>query len=70
MKIVEILDGIRMALNNEQADLYGRFKHQKTIPKADLDDREQLIANQLCTHDLVIRSNQKGKIIYRLRKDK
>ena len=57
-----------MALNNEQADLYGLFKHQKTIPKSELDGREQLIANQLCMHDLVVRRNRNGKIVYGLRK--
>lgn len=64
MKIVELLNNIQVAITNEQADLLGRFSHEPSIDKNKLTEREQLIANQLTTQDILLRRNQDGKIIY------
>jgi hypothetical protein len=64
MKIVELINRVQIALNNEQADLLGRFQHESQIPKNSLSEREQLIANQLTTQDVLLRRNENGKITY------
>lgn len=65
MKIVELLNNIQVAITNEQADLLGRFKHEPSIPKNSLNEREQVIANQLTAQDILHRSNQNGQITYK-----
>jgi hypothetical protein len=64
MKIVELLNNVQIAVTNEQADLLGRFQHESNIDKGSLNEREQLIAHQLTTQDILRRSNQNGKIVY------
>ena len=64
MKIVELLSNIQVAITNEQADLLGRFNHEPSIPKNALNEREQLIANQLTTQDILLRRNENGQITY------
>ena len=64
MKIVELLNNINVAINNEQADLLGRFQHESRIPKSSLNEREQLIANQLTNQDILLRRNDNGQIVY------
>jgi hypothetical protein len=64
MKIVELLNNVQIGLNNEQADLLGRFQHESKIEKNKLDEREQLIANQLTMQDVLLRRTENGQIIY------
>jgi hypothetical protein len=64
MKIVELLNRVRVAINNEQADLLGRFQHEPKISKRDLTEREQLIAHQLAAQDILLRRNDNGQITY------
>lgn len=64
MKIVELLNSIRLPITNEQADLLGRFQHENQIAKSALNEREQLIANQLTVQDILLRRNENGKIYY------
>lgn len=64
MKIVELLNNVQLSLNNEQADLLGRFQHESKIEKNKLDEREQLIANQLTMQDVLLRRNENGQITY------
>ena len=64
MKIVELLNKVQVPITNEQADLLGRFQHEPSIPKHKLDEREQVIANQLTTQDILLRQNKDGQIIY------
>lgn len=65
MKIVELLNNVRIALNNEQADLLGRFQHESKISKSSLNEREQEIANQLTAQDILLRRNENGQITYK-----
>jgi hypothetical protein len=64
MKIVELLNKVQISLNNEQADLLGRFQHEPSIVKNKLDEREQVIANQLTQQDILLRRNENGQITY------
>ena len=65
MKIVELLNNIQISITNEQADLLGRFQHEKVIQKNSLNEREQEIANQLTTQDILLRRNENGQITYK-----
>ena len=64
MKIVELLSKLQVAITNEQADLLGRFQHEPSILKNKLDEREQVIANQLTQQDILLRRNENGQITY------
>lgn len=65
MKIVELLNHLQVPINNEQADLLGRFEIQSKISKKDLNEREQLLANQLTAQDILLRrKDQNGQITY------
>lgn len=64
MKIVELLNNVRIPLNNEQADLLGRFAHESKLEKRTLNLREQEIANQLTQQDVLLRRNENGQIYY------
>jgi hypothetical protein len=65
MKIVELLNSISIPITNEQADMLGRFEVESEIQKNKLDEREQLIMNQLVVQDIVHRANNNGKITYK-----
>ena len=65
MKIVELLNNVQLALTNEQADLLGRFNHEPSIPKNKLNEREQVIANQLTVQDVLLRRDDNGQITYK-----
>lgn len=64
MKIVELLNSIHIGITNEQADLLGRFQHEPQISKNSLNEREQVIMNQLVMQDIVHRANN-GQITYK-----
>ena len=64
MKIVELLNNVHIPITNEQADLLGRFQHESKISKNQLNEREQEIANQLTTKDILLRRNENGTITY------
>ena len=64
MKIVELINNVRLTLNNEQADLLGRFTHESKLEKRALNLREQEIANQLTQQDVLLRRNEDGQIYY------
>jgi len=64
MKIVELLNNVQLAITNEQADLLGRFSHEPSLSKNNLNEREQEIANQLTAQDILLRRNNNGQITY------
>lgn len=68
MKIVEITSNIKVAITNEEADLLTKFDDETpTVAKRELDDRQQIIANQLVNKDVLQRKNENGRIIYKKR---
>jgi hypothetical protein len=65
MKIVELVNKIRIPITNEEADVLGQFDENKQVAKEDMDARQTLIANQLVNKDVLFRKNDNGKIYYR-----
>ena len=65
MRIVELLNKINLPIDNEEADLLREFDDQSEVHKADLDPRQQHIANQLVNKDVLRRIRENGRITYR-----
>ena len=65
MKIVELVNKIRLPITKEEADVLGKFADAKKIAKEDLSPRQALIANQLVNKDILFRKNEDGKIYYK-----
>jgi hypothetical protein len=65
MKIVELVNKIRIPITNEEADVLGQFDEEKQIAKEDMSHRQSLIAIQLVNKDVLFRKNENGKIYYR-----
>jgi|TARA_R110000822_G_scaffold246293_1_gene374612 hypothetical protein len=53
-----------MPITNEEIELLEQFTDEP-IAKNQLNDREQLLANQLTVKDVLIRTNSDGKIYYK-----
>jgi len=67
MKIVELTTKILLPITNEESDLLNRFSDDNAVAKNQLNEREQLLANQLTVKDVLLRTNENGKIYYRKR---
>lgn len=65
MKIVELLNKLQLPITNEESDLLAQFDNGTSIFKSELNERQQHIANQLVTKDVLLRKNQDGKITYK-----
>lgn len=65
MKIVELLNSVQLPITNEESDLLNRFDDREMVPRAELNERQQLVANQLVNKDVLLRRNQDGKIFYK-----
>ena len=65
MKIVELLNKVRLPITNEEADILGKFIESAEVLKKDLTPREILLANQLVNKDILYRKNDEGRIYYR-----
>jgi hypothetical protein len=64
MKIVELTNKLLLPITNEESELLDRFSDD-SIAKSQLDEREQLLANSLTVKDVLLRTNQDGKIYYK-----
>jgi hypothetical protein len=67
MKIVELTNKLLLPITNEEAELLGRFIGATPVAKSHLTEREQLLANQLTVKDVLLRTNEDGKIYYKKR---
>jgi len=65
MRIVEISNKLQLPITNEEAALLDKFDSGEVVMKSDLNERQQLVANQLVVKDVLLRKNQDGKIIYK-----
>jgi hypothetical protein len=65
MKIVELLNAVQIPITNEEASILEMFNESEVVLKADLDPREQLMANSLVNKDILRRNNVDGKVTYR-----
>jgi len=66
MKIVELTNNIQLPITNEEAEFLNRFA-DAPIAKSQLEEREQTLANQLTVKDVLLRTNENGKIYYKKR---
>jgi hypothetical protein len=68
VKIVELTQNINVAITNEEADMLSQFDEETPVmARGDMDDRQQLMANQLVNKNLLTRKNENGRIIYKRR---
>lgn len=68
MKILELVNHIRIPITNEESDILGKFDESEMILKSSLDLREQHVANQLVNKDILLRlKDQSGKLAYKKR---
>ena len=67
MKIVELTNKVLLPITNEEQDLLERFEGDGPIAKSQLNEREQVVANNLTVKDVLLRTNDAGKIFYRKR---
>jgi len=67
MKIVELVNNIHLPITNEEAEILERFIGDTPIAKSHLNEREQVLANQLTVKDVLLRTNTDGKIYYKKR---
>lgn len=67
MKIVELTNKVLLPITNEEHELLEKFIDESSIPKHQLSEREQTLANQLTVKDVLNRFNEDGKIIYKKR---
>lgn len=65
MKIIELLTRIQLPITNEEAELLSEFDNELVIPKNNLNERQQILANQLVNKDVLLRKNQDGQIVYK-----
>jgi len=65
MRIVELLNTIRIPITNEEVEVLSLFDQKETILKSELSPRYQLLANNLVKKDILIRKrNNNGKTVY------
>ena len=67
MKIVELTNNVLLPITNEEQELLERFVGDTLIAKSHLNEREQLLANHLTNKDVLLRTNESGKIYYKKR---
>ena len=67
MKIVELTNKLLLPITNEESELLERFIGETPVAKSHLDEREQMLANNLTVKDVLLRTNTDGKIYYKKR---
>ena len=68
MKIVEVTKQLQVAITNEEADVLLQFdENTPVVAKGDLNDRQQMMANQLVNKNLLLRIKKNGRTIYKKR---
>lgn len=67
MKIVELTNNINLAITNEESEFLEKFIGEGEVAKNQLSDREQMLANHLTVKDVLLRTNNDGKIYYKKR---
>jgi hypothetical protein len=65
MKIVELTNKILLPITNEEQEVLEQFVDDISIAKSQFNEREQLLANSLTNKDVLLRTNQDGKIHYK-----
>lgn len=68
MKIVELVNKIRLPITNEESDVLGHFDGDKKIDREELSPRQIIVANNLVNKDVLFRKNENGKVYYKQKK--
>ena len=55
MKIGELVSGLKYMVTNEQREVFTLLKQQKEIPRAELDERQHRLAEQMSSQGLIDR---------------
>jgi len=55
MKIGELISGLKYMVTNEQREVFTLLKQQKEIPRAELDERQNRLAEQMSSQGLIDR---------------
>ena len=66
-KVNKPLNKLLLPITNEEQELLERFIGDTPIAKSHLNEREQLLANHLTNKDVLLRTNDSGKIYYKKR---
>ena len=64
MKIIELVNELRVPITNEESDVLLMFRNHTEVHRADLNERQIQLANQLVNKDILYRQNQHGRITY------
>jgi hypothetical protein len=65
MKIIELLNSIRLPITNEESGILDKFLESEVLYKSELEPREQLLANNLVNKEVLLRKTAPdGKIAY------
>jgi len=66
LRELDLLSGMRTFISNEEHLLLEKIRSQEghQMCKRDLDEREQLVANQLVHKDVLTRIKKDGKLCY------
>jgi len=68
MKIIELTQRLTIAITNEEAEMLDSFDETTPVmARRDMNERQQVLANQLVNKDLLIRKNENGQTIYKRR---
>lgn len=65
MKIKELMPGLNVYVNNEEADFLRKFEDTPEMQKMHIDDRQLVLANQLVNKGLLKRIKQNGRLIFK-----
>lgn len=55
MKIAELVTGLRYMMTNEQREMVNLLKKEKTLSRANLEERQQRLAEQMTSMGLIDR---------------
>jgi len=64
VKIVELLNKMQVPLSNEESDVLNIVENRGEMEKPDFSERQLYVANQLVNKDVLLRTNQNGRILY------
>lgn len=64
MKIIELVNDIRIPITNEESDVLALFRENAEVHRQDLNERQIQLANGLVNKDVLYRQNQNGRITY------
>ncbi len=65
MKIKELMPGLDVYVNNEEADFLRKFDDITDMQKMHIDDRQLVLANQLVNKGLLKRIRQNGRLTFK-----